>query len=148
MVTVFTSVGAWFGLMVCYFLIFPCIVRGRTPGQLILKLKVISETGEKAKFRQIIGRNIILYGIEFFLLSMSGLLFGSFVMVVFIADNPFHIRLLVAAISFIPIIIQLIIILIIEKKWNKMPHSHFSHTDEVAYGRKTAVSKEAEQPVC
>lgn len=133
-VLVSTTVSVWIGFMFLYFIIIPCITRGRTVGQAILKLKTVSENGEKPKFRQIIWRSILLYCFEFFMLYMSGLLCVTYISVVFIFNNTFKNMMIISALTLIPLSLMLGFILYIVKKWNTLPHSHFSHTKEVAYG--------------
>ena len=136
MVEVPISIMVWSSVMIAYFMIFPCITKGRTLGQIMVKLRTVSEDGNKAKFRQIVGRNILLYAIEFFMFYLSGLLAITYVSVVFVFNNTFQSMMIVSAMTLIPLSVMLFFILRCLKKYNVMPHSHFSHTKEVAYGRK------------
>ncbi|MBO4592117.1 MAG: VanZ family protein [Eubacterium sp.] len=124
----------WMIVLVVYYGLIPIILR-KTPGQMLLKLKLVSEDGNKPSFKQIIGRNFLLYGVEFFMLYMTALLFIIFIMSMFMGEHSLKISAVVSIVCLGPIIAELFIILRIEKKWNKMPHSHYSHTDEIAYGR-------------
>lgn len=133
-VNVLVTLFIWWLTMIAYFGIFPCITRGRTPGQMILKLKTVDENGGKPRLKQIIRRNALLYGLEFFLLYLSGCMLACFIVVAFMADNSMPVIMITAAICMVPVVALSIFILVCEKKWNKMPHSHFSHTDEVSYG--------------
>ncbi|MBR6401752.1 MAG: VanZ family protein [Eubacterium sp.] len=125
---------AWMIILMIYFGLLPIIFH-KTFGQMLLKLKLVSEDGEKLNFKQIIGRNFLLYGVEFFMLYMTAFLFIIFVMSIFKGDHSLKASAVVSIVCLGPIITELIIILRIEKKWNKMPHSHYSHTDEIAYGK-------------
>ena len=101
-----------------------------------VRIRTLAEDGNKAKFRQIVGRNILLYAIEFFMFYLSGLLAITYVSVVFVFNNTFQSMMIVSAMTLIPLSVMLFFILRCLKKYNVMPHSHFSHTKEVAYGRK------------
>ena len=133
-VNVLVTLFIWWLTMIAYFGIFPCITRGRTPGQMILRLKTVDENGGKPRLKQIIRRNALLYGLEFFLLYLSGCMIASFIVVAFMADNSMPVIMITAVICMVPVVALSSFILVCEKKWNKMPHSHFSHTDEVSYG--------------
>ena len=126
---------SWSLVVVIYFAVIPIILRGRTLGQALLKLKLVSEDGNKLKFRQIIGRNFLLYGVEFWMMYLTALLLIIFVTSTLMGHNSLKICAVVAVVCLGPVLTELFIILRIEKKWNKMPHSHYSHTDEIAYGR-------------
>ncbi len=143
LVHVLVTIFAWWVTMIVYFAVFPCITRGRTPGQMILKLKTVDESGGKPRLKQIIRRNVLLYGLEFFLLYLSGCLMACFIVVAFIASNSMPAIMITAAFCLIPILVLLVMILVCEKKWNKLPHSHFSHTDEVAVNCKKVLDEVA-----
>ena len=103
----------------------------------------MDESGGKPRLKQILRRNALLYGLEFYLLYFSGCLIACFVVVAFIADNSMPAIIFTAVFCLIPTITLGIFILVCEKKWNKLPHSHFSHTDEVAYDSKKVLDEVA-----
>ena len=66
---------------------------------------------------------------------LTALLLIIFVTSTLMGHNSLKICAIVAVVCLGPVLTELFVILRIEKKWNKMPHSHYSHTDEIAYGR-------------
>ena len=65
-----------------------------------------------------------------------------FFLVVFVGENSFYKRMLVSVLCLIPLSLESMFILRSEKKWGKMPHGHFSHTVEAAFGRKALKLKD------
>lgn len=140
-----TTILAWIGTMILYYLIIPCFMKGRTFGQKMLKLKIVSENGEKAKWRQVIGRNFLLYGIEYMLVSINGVCIANFISALVTRSNTFYVMFILGTVSFVPLILEIILVLRCVKKYNQTPHSHYSHTKEIAYGRKVMEKFDVEE---
>ena len=55
------------------------------------------------------------------------------------------IMFILGTVSFVPLILEIILVLRCVKKYNQTPHSHYSHTKEIAYGRKVMEKFDVEE---
>ena len=125
------SVTVFFAEAFVYFVILPLILRGRTPGQALLKLKLADERGRKLTWQRVVVRNVFLYFIEFFMAFLAGFLLSGLVGVLMAWESNSKKIILIYGLFTVGIVfIMLSFVLRCIKKYNTLPHSHYSHTVE------------------
>lgn len=125
------SVTVFFTEAVVYFVILPLILKGRTPGQALLKLKLADERGRKLTWQRVVVRNVFLYFIEFFMAFLAGFLLSGLVGVLMAWESNSKKIILIYGLFTVGIVfIMLSFVLRCIKKYNTLPHSHYSHTVE------------------
>ena len=126
------SVMVFFAEVFVYFVIVPVILKARTPGQALLKLKLADEYGMKVSWRQVVKRNVGLYIIEFFMAFLAGFLLSGLFGVLMAWESNSKKIILIYGISTVGIVfLMLSFVLRCIKKHNALPHSHYSHTVEI-----------------
>lgn len=125
------SVTVFFAEAFVYFVILPLILRGRTPGQALLKLKLADERGGKLTWQRVVVRNVFLYFIEFFMAFLAGFLLSGLVGVLMAWESNSKKIILIYGLFTVGIVfIMLSFVLRCIKKYNTLPHGHYSHTVE------------------
>ena len=125
------SVTVFFAEAVVYFVILPLILKGRTPGQALLKLKLADDRGRKLTWQRVVVRNVFLYFIEFFMAFLAGFLLSGLVGVLMAWESNSKKIILIYGLFTVGIVfIMLSFVLRCIKKYNTLPHSHYSHTVE------------------
>ena len=128
------TVCVWILEGIIYFLVLPVILKARTPGQAMLKLKLARDNGMKLKAGMIVKRNFMLYVVEFMILNATGFLMSGLVNVLLSwQSNSLKIILLFGFFSVGIVVVMMFYVLSCLKKYNVMPHSHYSHTVEISY---------------
>lgn len=128
------SLMVFFAEMIVYFVFLPLILKARTPGQALLKLKLAEEYGLKVSWRQVVKRNVYLYIIEFAMLGLAGFLISGLVGVLMAWEsNSKKIILMYGIFSVGIVFLMLVFVLRCIKKYGVLPHSHYSHTVEISY---------------
>ena len=133
-VEISTTLIVWSIEMILYFIVLPVVLKARTPGQALLKLKLTAADGSSATPGMVIKRNILLYVVEFILMQASGTLLSGLVMVLLSwKSNSLKVILLYGAFCVFFVLAVLVFVLRCMRKHDAMPHSYFSHTKEVSY---------------
>lgn len=117
------------GFFLLYFAAIPFILKGRTLGQAILKLRTMDEHGLKtASFVQLLGRNILLFCVEPIVLLACIESMAAFVVVLFAEDMGLWYRMLMIAASLAIPVAAFPFFMYVQREWDAFPHSHYSHT--------------------
>ena len=125
------SVTVFFAEAFVYFVILPLILRGRTPGQALLNLKLADDRGRKLTWQRVVVRNVFLYFIEFFMAFLAGFLLSGLVGVLMAWESNSKKIILIYGLFTVGIVfIMLSFVLRCIKKYNTLPHGHYSHTVE------------------
>ncbi len=128
------TVCVWILEGIIFFLVLPVILKARTPGQAMLKLKLARDNGMRLKAGMIVKRNFMLYVVEFMILNATGFLMSGLVKVLLSwQSNSLKVILLFGFFSVGFVMAMMFYVLRCLKKYNVMPHSHYSHTVEISY---------------
>ncbi len=120
------------GVLCLFYFVFPCVSRGSTPGQYILKVRTVREDERTlAAFWQLIWRNFLLYGVElFFLLLCLSVLAGA-VILLLATGLSVWIRILIMAVSSAISVFSIIFSIRSRRKREVPLHSYYSRTAEI-----------------
>ena len=119
-------------LFVLYFAILPCLTGGRTPGQALLRLRVIHSTSlRRPSLLQLLIRNVLLYVVEpfFALLNMGALLVLA--MLFFNPDPEPSLRIVMGTLCLGFILGCMWYLMRCQRKYSAFPHGHYSRTQVV-----------------
>ena len=125
----------WIGMLfwAVYFLLVPCLCKGRTAGQALLKLRTVGEDGQTpAAIWQLLLRNFLLYGAELFAAFICGILLATLGMAVLSRGVAGWVKILLLDSCLIVPVVCFVIVIRSHGKWGALPHSRWSHTMLIA----------------
>lgn len=123
------SIGlAGIGGFLLYFVLFPWITEGRTPGQWLLRLRVTRADGTRPTPANLFVRYALLYGLEPVALYSGALFLAALAFALLSEGYTPRMRMLMVAASALTVALPLWLLLRCLGKWNTLPHNHFSRT--------------------
>ncbi len=121
----------WF---VIYFALVPWLTKGKTLGKAVFSLKIAGEDGKRAKFWQLLLRYVLLICVEPMLLLGAVIMLIFVMLTIYLHGGTFGIRMLIIAGELLVLAFCIGFPLRCQKRWNKFPHGHYSHTKVVHTG--------------
>lgn len=126
---VFVSVGffGYIAWVLLYFVLLQWLMKGRTPGKALIRIKVVSDEDKTSPPR--LGQLAVRYCMIYFLtmpLLMIELMLLAVLGLTAYASESFRLALIISC--FVIVALTLLLLLRSFKKWNTFPHGHYSHT--------------------